>query len=102
MTTTAAKQIAIAKTSSILMRSLSMQKAMIETQNGLVYQQTMVREMGAYTAAIWMSMKLSWPKIIRAKSIPLLPWGNCFIGLVPEHSKKRRVHPKEMALRYRL
>ena len=52
MMTTAVKQMIIATISTTPIRSLSTQKAIIETQNGLVYQQTIVREMGAYTAAM--------------------------------------------------
>ena len=58
MTTTAQKQIKIAKTSARMILSPNAKNAMIETQNGLVYQHTMIKESGARGAAIINMIKL--------------------------------------------
>ena len=41
--------------------SLRRQKARIDIQNGLVYQKTMIRDMGASGAAMLNSTKFVWP-----------------------------------------
>eukprot|EP00354_Favella_ehrenbergii_P006805 CAMPEP_0170478226 /NCGR_PEP_ID=MMETSP0123-20130129/19309_1 /TAXON_ID=182087 /ORGANISM="Favella ehrenbergii, Strain Fehren 1" /LENGTH=187 /DNA_ID=CAMNT_0010750389 /DNA_START=222 /DNA_END=785 /DNA_ORIENTATION=- len=61
---TAEKQIIIATISTMKTRSLKMQKAKIEIQNGLVCQHTITSEIGASGAARFSNTKLIWPVML--------------------------------------
>jgi len=83
---TAEKQIIIATISTMKTRSLKMQKAKIEIQNGLVCQHTITSEIGASGAARFSNTKLIWPVNMRQNNGYFLAEGNCFIGFALIHA----------------
>ena len=78
--TTMEKQITMAMISSGIIGSRKKMQAKIVIQNGLVYQQTRMREIGARGAAILSSKKLIQPVNMRHQSGHLVVQGNYLNG----------------------
>ena len=83
MRTTILKQMMIAMISRGTIGSFKTKRATIEVQKGLVVKQTIMSDIGAKGAAIFISKKVVWPIKIRHINGHFLSNGNSTTGLLP-------------------
>ena len=102
ITMTAVKQRTIPMTSIGFIGSLSRQHAMIEVQNGLVYQKTIINAKGAKGVARLKSTKLAWPVKQRQNKAHFFSLGKSVIGLKPMQQHQRLAAMRPVMFRMRL
>ena len=83
MRPTIAKQMNMPRSSRYMIGSLSHIRAIIDIQNGHVYQQIIDKDIGAIDEAELMKKKLRWPDILRTNNVYFLSDGKSLIGLYP-------------------
>ena len=83
MTITAPKQTSMLTSSMATIGSFKNKNAMIEIQNGLVCQKTMIKERGALVTARFRRKKSAYPEIILETSWYLCFQGKLLSGFIP-------------------